>query len=312
MEQHKIAYHEKKDGQLFCDDGAGKVIDMLLRECREAGVEILTGHDVRGVKKTTRYEVEIEAGKGQGAGGIGIYTASALVVATGGLSIPKLGATGLGYDIARQFGIPIVDPRPGLVPFTLRDTEGIKDWNMLSGISLRATVTASDASFTDDMLLTHRGLSGPAVLQASSYWKDGTPLTIDLLPDVSLEDILEGRTGRSIRTAFEGVWPKRFAEAWLPADLAGKRVEHLSKKVLRDLERSMHAWVVQPDGTEGFAKAEVTAGGVDTNALSSKTMESRDVRGLFFIGEVVDVTGWLGGYNFQWAWSSGFAAGSAV
>lgn len=308
VEQHNIAYHEKKDGQLFCDDGAGKVIDMLLRECREAGVEIVTGCEVEEVTKKTAFEVE--AGNGQLAGGRKRYTAPALVVATGGLSIPKLGASGLGYDIARQFGLPIIEPRPGLVPFTVEKDPRIREWSSLSGNALRVRATQGDAAFTDDMLVTHRGLSGPAILQLSSYWDGTGPVTIDLLPDTSLEALLAEQSGKTLKNAFDSFWPKRFAQAWLPPDLGDAYVRTLSRKKSLQLEAEIHNWDVQPAGTEGFAKAEVTAGGVDTNALSSKTMEARDVRGLFFIGEVVDVTGWLGGYNFQWAWSSGFAAGS--
>jgi predicted Rossmann fold flavoprotein len=276
---------------------------MLLRECREAGVEIVTGCEVRGVRRGTDFEIESSGGA---------YHASAFVVATGGLSIPKLGATGIGYDIAKQFGLSIIEPRPGLVPFTVTQDPKISDWSSLSGIALRAKVTCGETAFTDDLLLTHRGLSGPAILQLSSYWDGTTPVTIDLLPDVSLEDVMEDQSGKTLKNAFDGLWPKRFSDAWLSPDVAEKYVRTLSKRAARQLEDEIHGWTIQPSGTEGFSKAEVTAGGVNTDALSSKTMEARDVRGLFFVGEVVDVTGWLGGYNFQWAWSSGYAAGESL
>ena len=257
-----------------------------------------------GVKKATEFEVETSDG---------IYRAPVLVVATGGLSIPKLGATGLGYRIAEQFGLRIIKPRPGLVPFKMGSEKG-KKYSELAGVSLEAAVTCGGATFRENILFTHRGLSGPAILQASSYWREGKPITIDLMPNTRypIPNRVDDLAAKSLSSALATLLPARFVDWWLSEELQKIPVRSLSPKQTLELEQALHAWIVTPVGTEGFSKAEVTVGGVDTRHISSKTMEARQVRGLFLIGEVLDVTGWLGGYNFQWAWSSAWAAGEAV
>lgn len=322
VEKHKIAYHEKKLGQLFCDDSSEQIIQMLVDECNAGKVEIQTGCDVTSVRKTTEFEVETSNGT---------YHAPVLVVATGGLSIPKLGATGLGYRIAEQFRLQTVKTRPGLVPFKMGEEKG-KKYADLAGVSLEAAVSVIDsqqvrrplrgqihgpsaggATFRENILFTHRGLSGPAILQASSYWREGQVVSIDLMPDTRhpIPNRLDELSSKSLSTALATLLPSRFVDWWLPEPLQKIPVRSLSPKQTLDLERMLHAWTISPTGTEGFAKAEVTVGGVDTRHISSKTMEARQVRGLFVIGEVLDVTGWLGGYNFQWAWSSAWAAAEA-
>ncbi len=304
VEKHGIAYHEKKLGQLFCDDSSDQIINMLVNECKQGGVEIQTGSDVTSVKKTTEFEVETSHGT---------YHAPVLVVATGGLSIPKMGATGLGYRIAEQFGLRVVKPRPGLVPFKMGAERG-KKYSELAGVSLEAAVTCGGATFKENILFTHRGLSGPAILQASSYWRENQPVTIDLMPDTRhpIPNRVDELSSKSLSTALATILPARFVDWWLPVEMQKVPVRSLSPKQMLELEQALHAWVVKPTGTEGFAKAEVTVGGVDTRTISSKTMEARQVRGLFLVGEVLDVTGWLGGYNFQWAWASAVAAGESV
>lgn len=302
VERHRIPYHEKTLGQLFCDETSERIIDLLVDECRRGNVEVRTGVEVAHVRRSTDFEVETDAGT---------FVAPVLIVATGGLSVPKLGATDLGYRIARQFELRVVAPRPGLVPFKLNSGSGTS-FSELSGVSLDARVSCGDGSFLESILFTHRGLSGPAILQASSYWDNATPVTIDLLPHVPLDRVLAANPERSLGNALATVLPKRFVEWWMEEKLSSVPVRSLSRKQCEDVERMLHGWAIMPSGTEGFAKAEVTVGGVDTRELSSKTMEARNVRGLFFIGEVMDVTGWLGGYNFQWAWSSAWAAAEAV
>jgi hypothetical protein len=303
VERHRIPYHEKTLGQLFCDDSSQRIIDLLMEECRRGKVEIRTGVEVEHVRRGTQFEVETDRGT---------FVAPALIVATGGLSVPKLGATDLGYRIARQFDIRIVPPRPGLVPFKLQKGPG-RSFSELAGISLEARISCGDGSFREKILFTHRGLSGPAVLQASSYWDVSTPVTIDLIPDLPLRRLLEAHPDRTLGNALASVLPKRFVDWWMEDERQRSiPVRSMNGKQVDVIERSLHGWSVTPSGTEGFAKAEVTVGGVDTRELSSKTMEARNVRGLFYIGEVMDVTGWLGGYNFQWAWSSARAAAEAV
>jgi predicted Rossmann fold flavoprotein len=272
---------------------------MLLDECVTAGVDVRTGVTSGEISKGMGYSVETTGGTFQSA---------TLVVATGGLSIPKLGASDLGYRIARQFGVNVIPPRPGLVPLTLRSEQAA---SKLSGVSLHVVARSGHRAFEDMMLFTHKGISGPAVLQASSYWSKQETVDIDLLPHGSVRDLLGVAGRKSVLNAFDRVWPRRFAEWWIEAELANRSCNALGRAELEELEMKAHRWSVHPAGTEGFAKAEVTVGGVDTRELSSKTMETRDVKGLYFIGEVVDVTGWLGGYNFQWAWASGFAAGQS-
>ena len=331
VEKHGIPYHEKKLGQLFCDRAASDITTMLERECRDAGVEILVNTKVTEVRKNgvrKAFDKGEDKRKDNETGGSGktdqftVHTAevgfdaSSLVVATGGLSIAKIGATALGYDLARQFGLGIAATRPALVPllFSERDRES---WCDLAGVSIEAIASVRGAkpaarrAFRENILFTHRGISGPAILQISSYWDGKEPIYLDLAPDRSLLADLrtwDHREQSSWRSLLREVLPRRFADRWLeiyPFD--GE-----SDRALRDAEDKLHAWQVKPVNTEGYRKAEVTAGGVDTDELSAKTMESRKVPGLLFIGEVVDVTGQLGGFNFQWAWASGFCAGQAL
>ena len=301
VEKHRIPYHEKTLGQLFGDRSAHDVTDMFEAECQAAGVQVFLKSIIREVARTTEFVVRTDASE---------FHAPALVVATGGLSIPKMGATAFGYDLARQFGLKIREPRPALVPLLL----GERDRNQycdLTGVSTEVIVAADHQSFREKMLITHRGLSGPAILQISSYWREGKAIRIDLAPDCDVTAAIRESKVRNLaaaRSAFQGILPKRFATRWL--DLHAPSA--WTNPTLAQLERQVHEWVLEPAGTEGYEKAEVTSGGVDTDELSSRTMESRKVPGLFFIGEVVDVTGHLGGFNFQWAWASGAAAGRAV
>jgi len=282
------------------------VVAMLERECAEAGVRLMTSTRVLSVVRDGQFRVETSAGG---------FRAQAVVVATGGLSIPKMGATGFGYGVAEQFGLRVVECRPALVPLVF-DAPDRERWCDLTGVSAEVVATAGTkkqrASFREKMLVTHRGLSGPAVLQASSYWRAGESVTMDLAPGVEvLAPLLWKNARRDARAAVEAlraVLPARMAERWMELHLPSD----WTNASLAAMERALHGWQIQPDGTEGYAKAEVTAGGVDTAELDAKTMQSRKVPGLYFIGEVVDVTGWLGGYNFQWAWASGASAGRAV
>lgn len=304
VEKHGIAYHEKKLGQLFCDGSAQQIIDLLLRECQTAGVEIRCGCQVQKVQKDERFSVLTNQGS---------LDTSALVIATGGLSIAPLGATDFGYRIARQFELQIEEPKPGLVPFTLT-SQMLKKLTKLSGVSLDALVRCGSKDFRENILFTHRGLSGPAILQISSYWKPGMPISIDLLPD---EDVLgmltaEQSSDMGLASLLSRHLPKRFAEVWCQLFAANRPLKQYNIRELSDIAERLHDMRITPAGTEGFKKAEVTAGGVSTTELSSQTMEANRVPGLYFIGEVVDVTGQLGGYNFQWAWASGFAAGQVV
>jgi predicted Rossmann fold flavoprotein len=317
VEKHGIAYHEKTLGQLFCDGPAQQIVSMLERECRATGVEILTDIKIDSVK----HERELNEGEGQERvsheNGFAVragereWRAASLVVATGGLSIPKMGATSFGYDLARQFGLKIVELRPALVPFTFSQDDAARFCD-LAGVSTEVVAAIGGQSFREKMLITHRGLSGPAMLQISTYWKPGQAITLDLAPERSLTAALREPQARrdltAAKAAFRAALPNRLADRWL--DLHPP--EGWSNQALDQLERRTHSWQVVPEDTEGYAKAEVTAGGVDTNELSARTMESRKVPGLYFIGEVVDVTGHLGGFNFQWAWASGYAAGQAV
>jgi predicted Rossmann fold flavoprotein len=307
VEKHGIAYHEKTLGQLFCDGPAQQMVTMLEAECRAAGVRIQTNVNVEQV---SRDHVSGNSGFLLRAPD-GEFHADSLVVATGGLSIPKMGATALGYDLARQFELKIVQPRPALVPLTLNKDDAA-DFCDLAGVSAEVVASIGAQQFREKMLITHRGLSGPAILQISSYWKQGQPVSLDLAPERELTGSLRDPKARrdlaSAKEAFRAVLPNRLADRWLDVNPPAGWSNH----ALEQLERCAHNWQIMPAGTEGYAKAEVTAGGVDTNELSAKTMESRKVPGLYFIGEVVDVTGHLGGFNFQWAWASGFSAGQAA
>jgi len=327
VEKHRIAYHEKKLGQLFCDRAASEITSMLEQECRDAGVEIHCNTKIIDVGKRDSFIIQSEDAT---------FTAPRLVVATGGLSIPKIGATSFGYDLARQFGLKIEPPRAALVPFIFSERDR-KRWCDLAGVSLevaastRTTRPNRKQTFRENMLFTHRGISGPAILQISSYWHDTTmpdgtkldetkpdgtknsqaPIHLDLAPDRNLASELRARgsrDGSTWKSLLREILPRRFADRWLEiCPLAGN-----SDQAFAIAEQQLHSWELNPETTEGYAKAEVTAGGIDTGELSAQTMESRKVPGLFFIGEVVDVTGQLGGFNFQWAWASGFCAGQAV
>ena len=306
VEQHQIPYHEKTLGQLFCDRSAHDIVAMLQKECAAAGVRVLVGTTILSVVRREDFFVQTASAS---------FQAPSLVIATGGLSIPKMGATSFGYELAEQFVIRIVPCRPGLVPlvFTTYDRE---QWCDLAGLSASVEATAgarkSSASFREKLLVTHRGLSGPAVLQASSYWHPGEPITVDLAPNLDiLAPLLERNAPRDAAAAvcaLRAVLPARMAERWMELH----RPPNWTNASLAALEQQLHAWKIVPAGTEGYAKAEVTVGGIDTAELDAKTMQSRRIPGLYFIGEVVDVTGWLGGYNFQWAWASGVAAGRSV
>jgi predicted Rossmann fold flavoprotein len=302
VEKHKIPYHEKKLGQLFCDGSAHDVVKMLEMECRAAGVRIFTKTRPLEVQQRDGFVVRTESGE---------FHAPALVVATGGLSIPKIGATAMGYEIAKQFGIKIRECRPALVPLAFR-AEDKQRYCDLAGVATEVIASEGRQQFREKLLITHRGLSGPAMLQISSYWKPGEPIAIDLAPGLEITATLRHEGARrdlaATKSALHAALPIRLAERWLELHPP----ERWTNAALDEMERQIHRWEVLPEGTEGFEKAEVTGGGVDTDELSAKTMESRKVPGLFFIGEVVDVTGQLGGHNFQWAWASGFCAGQAV
>ncbi len=301
VEKHGICYHEKAPGQLFCDGSAQQIVTMLERECAEAGVDVRLGVQVQSIERDAEFTVHTATDQ---------FRAPRLVVATGGPSIPKMGATGFGYDVAKQFGMKVIQPRPALVPMVFSEPDR-EVWCDLAGVATEVVARSGDGSFRERMLLTHKGLSGPAGLQVSTYWKAGAPITTDLAPGREVfGKLLETkgyRDGAMAFAALREVLPARLAERWLATYATG-----WSNAAVVELERRLHAWEITPAGTEGYVKAEVTAGGVDTRGLDAKTMESRTVPGLSFIGEVVDVTGWLGGYNFQWAWASGVAAGRAV
>ncbi len=302
VEKHRIPWHEKTLGQLFCDRAASDIVSMLERECVEAGVTIQVATPVREITHHEGFHV---------ATGAGDFSARSLVIATGGLSIPKMGATPFGYQVAQQFGLGLQPCRPALVPLTFV-ADDLNRYASLAGISAEAVVSAGPSRFREKLLFTHRGLSGPAILQASSYWQPGLPITIDLAPGrvwtESLRAQISQRDLLSARTALHAVLPHRLADRWL----ALQPPAAWTNQGLADAEAALHRWTLYPAGTEGYEKAEVTAGGVDTAELSARTMESRKVPGLYFIGEVVDVTGHLGGFNFHWAWASGAAAGRAL
>jgi predicted Rossmann fold flavoprotein len=306
IEQHGIRYHEKTLGQLFCDRSAHDVVAMLERECADAGVRVIVGARILSVVREGHFLVQTAETS---------FEAGAVVVATGGLSIPKMGATAFGYNLAEQFGLRIVECRPGLVPlvFGAQDRE---QWCDLAGISAGVVAAAGTrkrrGSFREKMLVTHRGLSGPAILQVSSYWRSGEAVEVDLAPDVEVMAPLltpnARRDAAAAVLAIRTVLPARMAERWVTLH----QPANWTNASIAAMEQQLHAWSITPAGTEGYDKAEVTAGGVDTAELDARTMQSHKVPGLYFIGEVVDVTGWLGGYNFQWAWASGVSAGRAV
>ena len=302
VEKHHIPYHEKTLGQLFCDRSAQDILDMLEKECRAGGVQLFTKAGINKVMRTEEFVATAADHE---------FRAPALVVATGGLSIPRMGATGFGYDLARQFGLKICETWPGLVPLLFGAEDG-RHYSDLAGVSAEVIASCNGRHFREKMLITHRGLSGPAILQISSYWRKPEFISIDLVPQQAVTvELLEGASPRniaSLRAALRRFIPNRFADRWL--DIHAPK--SWTNSSLQEMERTIHRWTVVPSGTEGYGKAEVTAGGVNTDELSPKTMESIKVPGLFFIGEVVDVTGQLGGFNFQWAWASGASAGRAL
>jgi flavoprotein, HI0933 family len=304
VQKYNIPYHERKLGQLFCDASAEQLIRMLLEECRMANVEIRTDCHVKSINRLDNFHIVTDNS---------LLKTLSFVIATGGLSIPKLGATPFGFKIAEQFGINIIPLKPGLVPlkFSSKDFEAFRD---LSGVSIEAEAACNGMSFRENILLTHRGLSGPAILQISSYWNEGGPISVNLLPSIDVLNVLteSHQSKKQLATILEQFLPSRFIRAWLEQRGGSKPMNQYSLSDLRTITKALTSWQLTPTGTEGYEKAEVTVGGIDTRELSSKTMEAKKVPGLYFIGEVVDVTGWLGGYNFQWAWSSGWAAGQAV
>jgi len=304
VDKYNIPYHEREHGQLFCDGSAEQLVRMLVEECRLAKVEIRTNCNVQSISKPGDFHIVTDNSQ---------LKANSLLIATGGLSIPKIVATPFGFKIAEQFGMNVIPPKPRLVPlkFSSKDFEAFRD---LSGVSIEAEVSCNGMSFKENILFTHRGLSGPAILQASSYWKTGDFISINLLPDGNILGILikNRQSKKHLATILESFLPLRFIKAWLEQHGGSKSMNQYSLSDLRSLTKALTCWQLIPNGTEGYEKAEVTVGGIDTSELSSKTMEAKKVPGLYFIGEVVDVTGWLGGYNFQWAWSSGWAAGQAV
>ena len=308
VKKHNIPYHEKTLGQLFCDDKAKDIVNMLLKECDEHGAKIKLEESITSIEKTADYQFVVKTSHG-------IYQCESLVIACGGLSIPTMGASSFGYQIAKQFNIPVLPTRASLVPLTLHEHDKAQ-FSPLAGISNDSIITCGATSFRENMLFTHRGLSGPAILQISNYWQPGTDITIDLLPNQSLLALLKEaqlkHPNRSLKETLTAFFSKRVISTFLTEAFSKATLQSLSQRKFSEISNLFHAWKLRPNGTEGYRTAEVTLGGVDTHALSSKTMESTNTKGLYFIGEVVDVTGWLGGYNFQWAWSSGWAAGQNV
>jgi predicted Rossmann fold flavoprotein len=306
VERHRIPYHEKTLGQLFCDRSAREILAMLLDDAKAARVDLRVNHRVTEISRGDRFRIDTDHGN---------FNARALVLATGGLSIPKTGATDFAYATARRFDLPVIDPRPGLVPLKVEGAT-LDLCRELTGVSADAIVSCGRTSFRENILFTHRGLSGPAILQISSYWPDGDSIAIDLTPtidaDAFLRDRKRTRPKAELKTVLAEILPSRLAHALSTTVPNDGSIANLPDRDLKSISTQLKRWSVIPVGSEGWPKAEVTVGGIDTNALSSKTMEARNVPGLFIIGEAIDVTGWLGGYNFQWAWSSGWVAGQSV
>lgn len=309
VQKHKIAYHEKTLGQLFCDDSAQQIVDLLLTECQKGKVSVRLRSEVTQIEKTEEGFTLFVDGK--------TISTPSVVIASGGLSMPGLGATPFGYKVAEQFGLQVLPTRAGLVPFTLHKPL-LAQLSQLSGVAVPAVVSAKNGTrFKENILFTHRGLSGPAILQISSYWQTGEYVSINLLPDVDLQSLLQEKRlahpNQSVKSTLSRLLPKRLIEIMIEnKQLPDVLLTQLSNERISQITDLLQAWQVQPNGTEGYRTAEVTLGGVDTRTLSSKTMEANSVKGLYFIGEVVDVTGWLGGYNFQWAWSSAYACAQAL
>ena len=304
VERHGIAYHEKTLGQLFCDGSSQQIIEMLRADCAEAGVEIRLGCEISEVVRSGAFELRASQGD---------LAAPKLVLASGGLSIPKLGATDFAYRVAEQLGLRVIPPRAALVPLTLHG-ERFAPLRALAGVSFDAQARCNGAEFREAALFTHRGLSGPSVLQISSYWRPGDAIHFDLLPGLSAGELFSAkrRSGAELATVLAQLLPRRLAQTWCALEAPSRPMSQLAKRELASIAERLHDWRLEPSGTEGFGKAEVTAGGIDTAELSSKTMEAKRVPGLFCIGEAVDVTGHLGGFNFQWAWASAHAAGQYV
>lgn len=305
--RYQIPYHEREHGQLFCNDSAKDILSMLLAECANTGVIVQLNTSIENIElHADNFHLKTNQGNFKG---------QSLVVATGGLSIPKMGASPFGYKVAQQFGISVIPTRAGLVPFSLQSDDKDK-FSPLSGIAVPCIISNQRQSFKENMLFTHRGISGPAVLQISSYWELGEEITINLLPDVTLETELklkrQVKIKNRLKTILDFYLPKRLLKCLLPEVLLNTSLQDISDRQIILIAELLHKWTIKPNGTEGYRTAEVTVGGVDCQSLSSKTMESKVVPGLYFIGEVVDVTGWLGGYNFQWAWSSAWCAGQYV
>lgn len=304
VDKHGIPHHEKTLGQLFCDTSAKDIVNMLLAECQAARVDIRLSHNVRDITRTEKFTVTSDKG---------VFTSDSLVLAAGGLSIPKMGASGFAHDIAKQFGLSVINVRPGLVPLTLSGHD--KEFSTpLSGVAMPCIAKHNKTSFREAALFTHRGLSGPAVLQISSYWREGESISLDIAPDTNMRAYLldqkRAHPKQEIQTILSRILPNRLAVGLCTSfDLAGRIID-IADKTLGQFGDTLNRWQISPAGTEGYAKAEVTLGGVDTAELSSQTMEAKNVPSLYVIGEAVDVTGWLGGYNFQWAWSSGYVAGN--
>ncbi|HVP35812.1 MAG TPA: NAD(P)/FAD-dependent oxidoreductase, partial [Terriglobales bacterium] len=308
VQKHHIPFSEKTKGQLFCQRSSRDILNMLLSECEQAGVSFQVNTKIEKIKHSGKHQFEVYTSQGN-------FLCQSLVVATGGLSIPEIGASPLGYEIARQFHLKVWPQRAGLVPFTLQPRDRGK-LATLSGIAVDAVVTNKRQSFSGNILFTHRGLSGSAILQISSYWQPGEELRINLLPEIDLVDLLKEQQQkyphRKVKSVLAEYLPKRLVETLLKSDLAETPLQRTSHQKFKEISALIQQWAIRPGGTEGYRTAEVTLGGVDCDAISSKTMEAHLVAGLFFIGEVLDVSGWLGGYNLQWAWSSGWCAGQSV
>jgi predicted Rossmann fold flavoprotein len=314
LKRHGVAWHEKHRGQLFCDESSEAVIDVLRAECGAGGVQWRMPCAVTEISRSDEHGYELRTSQG-------VVRAAKLVIATGGMAIPQLGATDYGLKVARQFGLKVIEPRPALVPLTF-DAQQWAPFSALSGVALEARVQAGQGEFVEDLLFTHRGLSGPGILQISSYWNPGQPVTLDLACGRDLaQELIEAKPGnrQQLGSVLAQLWPRRLADQWLLAaadtgqeGLAAIRLADIPDKTLRTLASRIHAWALVPTGTAGYKKAEVMRGGVDTRGLDQKSMQARAVAGLHFIGEAVDVTGWLGGYNFQWAWASAVACGKAL
>jgi len=301
IERYRISWREKEDGQIFCAGSSRQIVDMLRKECDFAGVQFRLNCKIEEIAKKSRFSVKTNSG---------VIESESLVIATGGLSYHNLGATGLGHRLAEQFGLHIIQPKPALVPLTF-SSKDLEIFSELSGVSVKSKVSCNNKGFSGNILFTHRGLSGPAILQISSYWKKGDVIHIDLLPDIDIYGkLIEKRQSRiQIKNLLSQYFPKRFIHKWCELYIKSKPLSQYADKELEGISGHLKNWEIKPAGTEGYNRAEVTLGGVDTDELSSKTMEARKVPGLYFIGEVIDVTGQLGGYNLQWAWSSGYAAG---